>query len=76
MRTVLFVGAGGHQRRAIPQAREQGIGVVAVDGDPDALGLAAPQSPFAAVVAVADTETAALDRAEAAAGLPTADAEP
>ena len=39
MKTVLFVGAGRHQRRAILQAREQGIRVVAVDRNPDALGL-------------------------------------
>ena len=40
VKTVLFVGAGRHQRRAILQAREQGIRVVAVDRNPDALGLA------------------------------------
>ena len=39
MKTVLFVGAGRHQRRAILQAREQGLRVVAVDRNPDALGL-------------------------------------
>ena len=39
MKTVLFVGAGRHQRRAILQAREQGIRVVAVDRNADALGL-------------------------------------
>ncbi len=39
MKTVLFVGAGRHQRRAIMQARDQGIRVVAVDRNPDALGL-------------------------------------
>ena len=38
-RTVLFVGAGLHQRRAILQARELGLRVVAVDGDPEAAGL-------------------------------------
>ena len=40
MRTVLFVGAGVHQRRAIEQARERGLRVVAVDADPEAAGLA------------------------------------
>ena len=38
MKTVLFVGAGRHQRRAIRQARERGLRVVAVDRNPDALG--------------------------------------
>ena len=38
--TVLFVGAGRHQRRAIARARELGLGVVAVDRNPDAPGLA------------------------------------
>ncbi len=39
MKTVLFVGAGRHQRRAIVQARERGLRVVAVDRNPDAPGL-------------------------------------
>ena len=39
MKTVLFVGAGRHQRRAILQAREQGLRVVAVDRNVDAPGL-------------------------------------
>jgi biotin carboxylase len=39
MRSVLFVGAGRHQRRAIRRARELGLRVVAVDRNPDALGL-------------------------------------
>jgi len=39
MKPVLFVGAGRHQRRAILQAREQGIRVVAVDRNADAPGL-------------------------------------
>ena len=39
VKSVLFVGAGRHQRRAILQAREQGLRVVAVDRNPDALGL-------------------------------------
>jgi biotin carboxylase len=38
-RTLLFVGAGIHQRRAIVQARELGLRVVAVDGDESAAGL-------------------------------------
>ena len=41
MKTVLFVGAGRHQRRAILQARERGLRVVGVDRNPDAPGLQA-----------------------------------
>jgi biotin carboxylase len=40
VRTVLFVGAGRHQRRAIQRAKELGLRVAAVDRNPDALGLA------------------------------------
>jgi biotin carboxylase len=40
-KTILFVGAGRHQRRAILRAQELGLRVVAVDRNPDALGLAA-----------------------------------
>jgi biotin carboxylase len=39
VKTVLFVGAGRHQRRAIAQARQRDLHVVAVDRNPDALGL-------------------------------------
>ena len=39
-RTVLFVGAGRHQRRAIRRARELGLRVVAVDRNAAAPGLA------------------------------------
>ncbi len=39
MKTVLFVGAGRHQRRAILRAKELGLRVLAVDRNPDALGL-------------------------------------
>ncbi len=38
--TVLFVGAGRHQRRAIEQARVRGLRVAAVDRNADAPGLA------------------------------------
>jgi biotin carboxylase len=38
--TVLFVGAGRHQRRAILRAKQLGLRVVAVDRNPDAPGLA------------------------------------
>jgi biotin carboxylase len=40
MATVLFVGAGRHQRRAIRRAKELGLGVAAIDRNPDAPGLA------------------------------------
>ena len=53
-RTVLFVGAGRHQRRAIEQARARGLRVAAVDGDPDAPGLAAADAP--GVVDVTDVD--------------------
>ena len=36
---VLFVGAGRHQRRALRRLKELGVGVVAVDRNPDAPGL-------------------------------------
>jgi len=38
-RTVLFIGAGKNQRRAIRRARELGLRVVAVDGNANAPGL-------------------------------------
>ena len=41
MTTVLFVGAGRHQWRAIEQARARGLRVAAVDRNADAPGLAA-----------------------------------
>jgi biotin carboxylase len=41
VKTLLFVGAGRHQRRAILRARELGHRVVAVDRNPNALGLGA-----------------------------------
>jgi biotin carboxylase len=52
--SVLFVGAGRHQRRAITQARERGIRVVAVDRNPDAAGLEA--ADVAEVVDFADVD--------------------
>jgi biotin carboxylase len=39
MKTVLFVGAGRHQRRAILRAKELRYRVAALDRNPDALGL-------------------------------------
>ena len=52
MRTVLFVGAGRHQRRAILRAKELGLRVVAVDRNPDAPGLA--EADIAKVVDFSD----------------------
>jgi biotin carboxylase len=54
MKTVLFVGAGRHQRRAILRAKELGLRVLAVDRNPDALGLAEADGGF--VVDFSDTE--------------------
>jgi len=52
VKTVLFVGAGRHQRRAIQRAKELKLRVVAVDRNPDALGLA--EADIARVVDYAD----------------------
>ena len=54
MSSVLFVGAGRHQRRAIAQARERGLRVVAVDRNADAPGLALADA--AEVVDFADVD--------------------
>ncbi len=58
MKTVLFVGAGRFQLRAIEHARARGVGVVAVDGDPQAPGLTAADVAetvdFSDVVAVTE----------------------
>lgn len=51
---VLFVGAGRHQRRAIAQARERGLRVVAIDRNEDAPGLAI--ADVAEVVDFADVD--------------------
>jgi len=45
MKTVLFIGAGRHQRRAILRAKELGYRVAAVDRNPDALGLKEADEP-------------------------------
>ncbi len=57
MKTILFVGAGRHQRRAILQARERGLRVVAVDRNAAAPGLEA--ADVAEVVDFADVEAVA-----------------
>jgi biotin carboxylase len=54
VKTVLFVGAGRHQRRAIQRAKAMKLRVVAVDRNPDALGLA--EADIARVVDYADPE--------------------
>jgi biotin carboxylase len=54
VKTILFVGAGRHQRRAILQAKELGLRVVAVDRNPDAPGLA--EADIAKVVDFSDVE--------------------
>jgi biotin carboxylase len=52
VKTVLFVGAGRHQRRAILRAKELGLRVAAVDRNPNAPGLA--EADIAKVVDFAD----------------------
>jgi biotin carboxylase len=54
VKTVLFVGAGRHQRRAILRAQELGLRVVAVDRNPEAAGLA--EADMAEVVDFVDVE--------------------
>ena len=54
MKTVLFIGAGRHQRRAIIQAKEMGLRVAAVDRNPDAPGL--QEADIAKVIDFADAE--------------------
>ena len=64
MKTVLFVGAGLHQRRAILRAKELGLRVLAVDRNADALGLREADESF--VVDFSDVEgvLAAVEGAE------------
>jgi biotin carboxylase len=56
--TVLFVGAGRHQRRALVRVKELGVRIVAVDRNPEAPGLsvadAAEVIDFANVADVAE----------------------
>jgi biotin carboxylase len=54
VKTVLFVGAGRHQRRAIVEAKARKLRVAAVDGDPDAPGLR--EADIAKVVDFSDVE--------------------
>jgi len=64
VKTVLFVGAGRHQRRAIQRAKELGLRVAAVDRNPDAPGLG--EADVRRVVDYADVEAVlkALDGLE------------
>jgi biotin carboxylase len=55
VKTVLFVGAGRHQRRAILRARELGLRVVGVDRNAEAPGLG--EADVAEVVDFADVGT-------------------
>jgi biotin carboxylase len=57
VKTVLFVGAGRHQRRAIEHARARGLRVVAVDRNERAPGLAV--ADLAEVVDFTDVEAVA-----------------
>ena len=57
MKTVLFVGAGRHQRRAIARLQELGVRVVAVDRNAEAPGLA--QADAGEAVDFADVEAVA-----------------
>jgi biotin carboxylase len=54
VKTVLFVGAGRHQRRAILRAKELGLRVAAVDRNPAAPGLA--EADIAKVVDFAEAD--------------------
>jgi biotin carboxylase len=54
VKTVLFVGAGRHQRRAIQQAKARKLRVAAVDRNPDAPGLR--EADIAKVVDFSDVE--------------------
>jgi biotin carboxylase len=56
--TILFVGAGRNQRRAIARVRELGVRVVAVDKNPDAPGFA--EADAGEAVDFADPEAVAI----------------
>jgi biotin carboxylase len=60
MKTVLFVGAGRHQRGAILQAKERGLRVLAVDRNPDALGLRLADRGFVVDFSEVDAVLAAI----------------
>ena len=60
-RTVLFVGAGKHQQRAILYAKSLGLTVAAVDGNADAPGLVEADVKFVVDFADLDAVLAAID---------------
>jgi biotin carboxylase len=74
VKTVLFIGAGRHQRRAIVQARELGLRTVAVDRNPEAPGLA--EAGTARVLDFRDTEAVTeIGRSERVDGVLTVSAD-
>jgi len=62
VKSVLFVGAGRHQRRAIARVRELGARVVAVDRNPEAPGLAEADVAEVADILDVDAVVAAGER--------------
>jgi len=62
VKSVLFVGAGRHQRRAIAHVRELGARVVAVDRNPEAPGLAEADVAEVADILDVDAVVAAGER--------------
>jgi biotin carboxylase len=58
VKTILFVGAGRNQRRAIARVRELGVRVVAVDRNPDAPGFA--EADVGEAVDFADPQAVAI----------------
>jgi biotin carboxylase len=74
MKKVLFVGAGRHQRRAILRAKQLGLRVVAVDRNPDAVGL--PHADVPEVVDFQDLDAVVeIARREAIDGVLTVSAD-
>jgi biotin carboxylase len=74
VKTVLFIGAGRHQRRAIMRARELGLRTVAVDRNPEAPGLA--EAGTARVLDFRDVEAVTeIGRREAVDGVLTVSAD-
>jgi biotin carboxylase len=68
--TVLFVGAGRHQRRALRRVCELGARIVAVDRNPEAPGL--PDADLSEVVDFADLDSVAeVGRRHAVTGVMT-----
>jgi len=55
-KTVLFIGAGRHQRRAIRRAKQLGLRVAAIDRNPEAAGFV--EADVTEVVDFADVSAA------------------